>query len=51
MDPLEPAAAFTYLGRTITYNNSNCEELYQNLGKARMWWDMVLSLLEKTGAT
>ena len=51
MDPLEPAAAFTYLGRKITYNNINCEDLYQNLGKARMWWDMVSRLPEKKGAT
>ena len=34
-ETLPPSEAFPYLGRTITYNNSNWEAVYQNLRKAR----------------
>ena len=51
LNPLESAAAFTYLGRTIAYNNSKWASLYHNMGKARRRWGMVLKLLQKTGAT
>ena len=42
---------FPYLGRTIAYNNSNWEAVYQNLWKARRLWGMLARLIEKTRAT
>ena len=51
LDPLDSAVAFTYMGCTITYKNSDCLSLYHNLGKARMRWGMVLKVLEKLGET
>ena len=33
-EPLETAADFTYLGRTVAYNNSDWAALYQKLWKA-----------------
>ena len=50
-EPLEPVAAFPYLGRMDAYNNSNWVDLYQNIWKARRWWVMVGKLVSKTGAT
>ena len=50
-DPLEPATAFPYLGFTVAFNNSNWAAVYQNIRKARNWWDMVEKLLKSTGAT
>ena len=50
IDPMEAATAFPYLGRTITYNNSDWADLYSNLHKyQRIWW-MVAKVLGKTGA-
>ena len=34
---LPPSEAFTYLGRTITYNNSNWLAVYSNLRKSWRW--------------
>ena len=50
-DPLEPAAAFPYLGHTVKYNNSDWADLYQNLLKARRWWEMMGKVVMKKGAT
>ena len=51
LDPLESAEKLPYLGRTITYNNSKWEDLYNNLRKAQRRWGMVLRVLVKAGAT
>ena len=40
-EPLDLVADFTYLGRTVIYNNSGWEALCQNLRKARRQWVMV----------
>ena len=50
-EPLEPATAFPYLGRTVAYNNSNWAALYHNLWKARRRWGVVGKVVTKTGAT
>ena len=34
-EPLEPVEVFLYLGRTVAYNNSNWDSLYQNIWKSR----------------
>ena len=47
-DPLNLIAPFPYLGRTVTYNNSNWEALYQNLQKALRRWVMVGKIVTKT---
>ena len=51
MEPLEPTADFTYLGRTITYNNRDWEAVYHNTWKARRRWGMISKVLIKTEAT
>ena len=48
---LDPAEELPYLNRTIAYNNDDWEALYQNLGKARRRWGMVLRVLDKTGTS
>ena len=50
-DTLPLLEDFPYLGWTIAYNNSDWEEVYQNLRKVRRWWEMVERVLERTGAT
>ena len=37
--------AFPYLGWTITCNNSDWEEVYLNLRKARRRWGMIVMVL------
>ena len=48
---LPPSEAFPYLGRTITYNNSDWEAVYLNLCKARRRWVMIARVLERKGST
>ena len=48
-NPLEPVLAFSYLGRTVAFNNSKWAALYHNLRKARHWWEMMLKMLTRTG--
>ena len=43
--------AFTYLGRTITYNNINWAAVYPNLFKSWWRWDMIVRVLERTRGT
>ena len=50
-EPLKPAAAFPYLGSTVTYNNSDWAELHKNLRKAWRRWGVVGKVVTKTGAT
>ena len=50
-EPLEPAPTFPYLGRTVTYSNSNWAALYKNLSKVRWRWGVVDKVVIKTGAT
>ena len=38
------------MGRKIAYNNSNWSAVYLNLRKALRWWDIILGVLESTGA-
>ena len=49
-DPLDPIAAFPYLGHTVAYNNSDWEDLYQNLQKSHRRWEMVGKVVIKMGA-
>ena len=48
---MEPDAAFPYLGCTVASNNSDWEDLYQNLLKSQRWWGMVEKVLKRMGAT
>ena len=43
--------AFPYLGRTITYSNSDWSAVYLNLRKSWRRWGVVARVLESTGAT
>ena len=49
-ETLPPSEAFTYMGRTITYNNSDWAAVYLYLRKAQRGWGMVDSVLESTRA-
>ena len=44
-EALPTPEAFPCLGRTITYNNRDLTEAYQNLRKARRPWGMVVRVL------
>ena len=44
-EPLEPAAAFPYLGHTVTYNNNDWAALYQNFRKVRRRWGAVANMV------
>ena len=50
INPLEEAIALPYLGRTITYNNSDWENLCINLQKYKRLWGMVEKVMGVTGA-
>ena len=50
-DTLPLSDAFPYLGRTITYNNSDWAVVYLNLRKSQRRWGMIARVLEITGAT
>ena len=51
-DPLEPAADFSYLVHTVSYNNRHWEALYKNLRKARRQrGGMVEKVVKKMVAT
>ena len=47
---MEPAKAFPYLIRTVSYNNSDWAALYHNLSKTRKWWEMAEKVVRKTEA-
>ena len=47
--PLEANIELPYLGRTITYNNSDWEALYINLRKSQRRWGVVEKVLGKMG--
>ena len=47
---MDTKSAFPYLGRTVAYNNSNWEALYQNLRKDQRRWGMLAKVLTKSGA-
>ena len=49
VETLPPSEVFPYLGRTITYNNSDWATVYQNFRKARRRWGMIARVLESTG--
>ena len=51
METLPLSEAFPYLGRTITYNNSDWVSFYLNLRKSQRRWGMVERLIERTGST
>ena len=51
MDPLESDLTFTYLVRTIVYNNRKWEGLYQNMRNVQRRWGMVSGVLVKIGET
>ena len=48
-ETLETAADFPALDCTVAFNNSNWEDLYQNLCKVWCWWGMVEKVLTRTG--
>ena len=48
--PLEATSAFPYLGRIITYNNSDWAEFYSNLWKSQRRWGVVSKMLGDTGS-
>ena len=50
LNPLEATILLSYLGLTITYNNSGWAALYSNLRKAYRRWGAVVKVLENTGA-
>ena len=50
LDYLEAKTAFPYLGRTVTYNNSNWEEFYSNFIKSQRIQGISEKVLGKTGA-
>ena len=50
MEALKPADAFTYLGRTITYNNRYWVAVYHNLRKDWRIWGMIQKLQTNIGA-
>ena len=39
---------FTYLGRTVIFNNNNWADLYKNTRKSQQRWGMVEKVLTKT---
>ena len=49
INPFESMAALIYLGWTVTYNNTDSEELYANLSKAQKHWVVVLKVLGQMG--
>ena len=49
LDMIEPTSELLYLARTVTYNNSNWVDLYQNPKKSRRQLLMVEKLLTKAG--
>ena len=50
LDPLESLSTFPYLCRTITCNNSDWEDLYQNMIKLQRSLGMVSGVLVKAGS-
>ena len=48
---LEPASYFPYLGRTVTYKNSDWAALYKNLRKLQRQWGMLSKVVMNTGET
>ena len=50
MNPFESTAAFSYLGRTVAYNNTDWASSYANFRKAQKRWGVVAKFLIQTGA-
>ena len=50
-ETLPPSELFLFLGRTISYNNSDWAAVYLNLHKARRPWTMLARVLERMGET
>ena len=50
-DPLEPTAAFSWLGRTVAYNNSYWSDLYHTLQKAGQQYKILGKVVMKMGST
>ena len=48
---LSNVTSFCYLGRPVTYNDSNWAALYKNLRKARTQWTKLARILVRDGAT
>ena len=48
---LEKVDVFRYLGRLLSYNNSDWPTLYYNLKKAQQRWAMVARILVRDGAS
>ena len=51
MNPLESVSTLPYLGRTISFNNSDWATLYQNIRNTKRRWGMMSGVLVKAGAT
>ena len=50
LNPLKATALFPYLGRTVTYNNSDWVALYINLQKSQRIWRIFSKVLGQIGA-
>jgi Reverse transcriptase (RNA-dependent DNA polymerase) len=48
---LEKVDTFRYLGRLLSYTNSDWPTIYHNLKKAQQWWGMVARVLVRDGAS
>ena len=49
LNPLEETTAFTYLGRTVMYNNIYWSALYSKLSKDQWRWGVVVKVLVNMG--
>ena len=49
LNHLEDTTAFPHLERTVTYNNSDCVELYSNLSKSQSIWEMLAKVMGRMG--
>ena len=50
LNTLEATTVFPYLGRKVTFNNSDWAELYRKMRKSQRRWGMVEKVLGNTGA-
>ena len=51
MIPINASTAFPYLGRPITYNNSDWAALYINFQISQRIWGIVAKVMGNMGAT
>ena len=51
LSELDKVNVFCYLGRPLSYNNSDWVALYRNLKKAQAKWGMIARLLVREGAS